>query len=145
MTYDAMDIARYIVKEYHEKKNPVTNLKLQKLLYYAWVEYFRATGERLFNNRIEAWKFGPVVPDVYYHYYTYAAIPIRERTEPHEQLDRKAKDVLNKLIDDNVSRSARELVEKTHMAGTPWKLTYESGKEKEISFDLIERVECNVC
>ena len=44
----------------------ITNLKLQKLLYFAQAASLSIRGETLFDDAIEAWKFGPVVPSVYH-------------------------------------------------------------------------------
>ena len=45
--------------------DPLTNMKLQKLLYYAQGAFLGITGQPLFSDEIEAWKYGPVVPAVY--------------------------------------------------------------------------------
>ena len=45
--------------------NDLTNLKLQKLLYFAQVEYLKEHDEKLFNEEIQAWQYGPVVKEVY--------------------------------------------------------------------------------
>lgn len=44
----------------------LTNLKLQKLLYYAQGHYLGREGAPLFCDPIQAWAHGPVVPDVYH-------------------------------------------------------------------------------
>ena len=41
MTYTASDIAKYIVSYCFRKRKPVSNLKLQKMLYYMWIEYYK--------------------------------------------------------------------------------------------------------
>ena len=46
----------------------LTNLKLNKLLYYAQGEYLARTGKPLFDDEIQAWDYGPVVPVIYYKY-----------------------------------------------------------------------------
>lgn len=62
----AKDIARYIISYFSSlKENDLTNLKLQKLLYYVQVEHIRIYGSKAFPERIEVWECGPVVPDVY--------------------------------------------------------------------------------
>ena len=43
-TYDVSDVARFIVQKYINDGNPVTNMKLQKMLYYAWVDYYKKCG-----------------------------------------------------------------------------------------------------
>ena len=45
--YDAVNLARRMVQLSIEKKIPLTNLKLQKLLYYAWMDYYRENGRFL--------------------------------------------------------------------------------------------------
>lgn len=44
---------------------PQTHKKLQKLCYYAYAWYLAQTGERLFEERFEAWVHGPVCPPLY--------------------------------------------------------------------------------
>ena len=68
MTYSAVDIAKYIVSYCSGKHRPVSNLKLQKMLYYTWIDYYKKTGTALFFNEICAWQLGPVVPDAYYEF-----------------------------------------------------------------------------
>lgn len=65
-SYDAVYIARKVVNMTNtEQGDSITNLKLQKLLYYLqgfWLAYY---GVPLFDDDIEAWMYGPVVPRVY--------------------------------------------------------------------------------
>lgn len=58
----------------------ISNLKLQKLCYYALGFYLAITGKRLFDNDIEAWQHGPVVRELYNKYHEYKAeiLPISE-------------------------------------------------------------------
>lgn len=67
-----------IVSYCSNKKQPISNLKLQKILYYAWIDYYKRTGNALFLNDICAWQLGPVIPDVYYEFCSYAGTPIFE-------------------------------------------------------------------
>jgi uncharacterized phage-associated protein len=55
------DVAAYIV----QKHGPVGPLKLQKLVYYAQAWSLVWDNQALFNNRIEAWTYGPVVPELW--------------------------------------------------------------------------------
>jgi uncharacterized phage-associated protein len=67
----ALDIARYFLslsavdKEVGEL---MSNLKLQKLVYYAQGYSLAFYDEPLFDDKIEAWQHGPVVPDLYHKY-----------------------------------------------------------------------------
>jgi uncharacterized phage-associated protein len=78
--YPALEIAKCIIKIANDQivdEDPetgrkisegVTNMKLQKLLYFAQAAHLAVYGEPLFNDEIQAWKFGPVVPNVYRFY-----------------------------------------------------------------------------
>ena len=48
-----LDIAKYILT-----KVPCTHLKLEKLVYMCYADYLCETGQKLFNDKIYAYKFG---------------------------------------------------------------------------------------
>jgi len=81
--YSASDIAawfidfndRFVAKEDAELISP---MKLEKLLYYAQAAFVAIDGKRLFDDEIEAWEHGPVVPAVYRTYKKYGASGIPE-------------------------------------------------------------------
>lgn len=54
----------------------LTNLKLQKLAYYAQGFYLAIFDTPLFDETIEAWTHGPVVPDLYQAYKQYGRSPV---------------------------------------------------------------------
>ena len=68
--YAAAHIANYILRYFHVNKLEITHLKLQKLLYiaYGWNLVLNKEHPRLFDESIQAWKLGPVIPSVYYYY-----------------------------------------------------------------------------
>lgn len=88
-TYDVSDVARFIVRKYIADGNPVTNMKLQKMLYYAWVRYYKQFGEYLFRDDIYAWKYGPVVPKVYREYRFTPVCPYSIPTSPERWTRRR--------------------------------------------------------
>ena len=57
----ADDVAAYIL----ERRTPLTAMKLQKLLYYSYAWHLVWDEEQLFQESIEAWANGPVVPAIY--------------------------------------------------------------------------------
>lgn len=72
----ASDLAKYIIDQHVRKNAVITNLKLQKLLYYAQGWYLAFNGEPLFKDRIEAWVHGPVVPCVFREYREFRWSPL---------------------------------------------------------------------
>lgn len=144
VTYDVSDIARFIVRKYIRDENPVTNMKLQKMLYYAWVHYYREHKEYLFRDDICAWKYGPVVPKVYREYRIYAGMPILKSESPGE-IDKDTADFLTRFADEHKDFTASQLVNLTHRDGYPWKLVYKKEeKYTKIPFDTIISIECQV-
>ena len=66
----ARDVAKYFIgkassSKYASSGSGITNLQLQKLLFYAQAEYFNKHQRRLFEEEIQAWRHGPVVKEVY--------------------------------------------------------------------------------
>lgn len=82
---NALMIADYIIKKAIELGCPISNIELQKYLYYLNAKFLVANGEPLFSEPIEKWKFGPVVPAVYHEYKTYGAQDI-DKVSDHEEL-----------------------------------------------------------
>ncbi len=63
----ALNIAKVLIRLAHqgEEIDPLTPLRLQKLLYYAQGWAMASLGRPLFAERLLAWKKGPVVREVY--------------------------------------------------------------------------------
>jgi uncharacterized phage-associated protein len=78
---NANDVAKFLISRFQEAGDPLTNMKLQKLLYYAQGWHLALKGEALFDERIEAWPHGPVVPPVYGTFKRYQWSPIIDAVE----------------------------------------------------------------
>jgi uncharacterized phage-associated protein len=74
----AQRVADYIVHFSHEHGDLITNLKLQKLVYYAQAWFLALYDKPLFDDRLEAWVHGPVQPSLYHHYKKYSWNPIHD-------------------------------------------------------------------
>lgn len=67
--YSAIDVARYFLAQSDpDAGDTMSNLKLQKLLYYAQGVTLALTEKPLFSDPLEAWLQGPVVPSVFRKY-----------------------------------------------------------------------------
>jgi len=68
----AIDLSYYLIEQFvRSKGRSISNLKLQKLLFYAQAHYLGLYGEPLFKENIEAWKHGPVINIVYHEFKRY--------------------------------------------------------------------------
>lgn len=127
MRYKAMDIARYIVNKCVEDNRPVSNLQLQKILYYVQINFMRLLSEPAFDDEIEAWQYGPVVPEVYYEFADCGGTDIY-RTYPGVQnlfRNNNEKQIVDKVITLCLRLNPWELVERTHRPNTPWARVYQ--------------------
>ncbi|GCL39808.1 putative prophage protein [Sphaerospermopsis reniformis] len=93
---DCLTVARYfIIKAYQDGiEAEMTNMKVQKLLYYAQSLYLAMYDQQLFPEEIQAWRYGPVCPPAYRFYSEFEAkqlpIPSQESlseiSEDYKQL-----------------------------------------------------------
>jgi uncharacterized phage-associated protein len=115
----AQNVADYFLCRANEAGEPITNLKLQKLLYYAQ-GYFLAIncGESLFEDEIEAWVHGPVVPNVYRIYKHFRWQPINTEIAAPD-ISQTITDFLDLIIETFLPMDAYKLELMTH-AETPW-------------------------
>ncbi|MEQ5055969.1 type II toxin-antitoxin system antitoxin SocA domain-containing protein [Klebsiella michiganensis] len=131
------DVAGYFLSQCDEDSgDTISNLKLQKLVYYAQGFSLVLLDKPLFPEKIEAWMHGPVVPDLYRRYREHGnnALPAPEQLD----LSKYSEDEIELL--DEVYRvygqfSAWKLRNMTHEE-TPWKTTYLEGEpSQEIATD----------
>jgi uncharacterized phage-associated protein len=113
------DVAEWVVDFSKKHGDPVTNLKLQKLLYYAQAWYLALNDEPLFPEDIEAWVYGPVVPEVYQSFKENGAQPIKNDVDP-PQLSEKLQDHLEEVLEVFGGYSSFQLEQMTHQED-PWK------------------------
>ena len=141
-TLKAYDIALYFLFRARELEagEVISNLKMQKLLYYAQGHFFALYDEPLFEERIEAWRYGPVVKNVYDRFakYTNLAIDFKELENYNAKLYTKEHlDTLPFLFNRYNSFSAWELVLKTHEEPL-WKKYFDKYNTNEIPFEELK-------
>ena len=61
----ALNVGNNILKRAFAENIDITPMKLQKLIYCVYKEYYKKTQRALFDERFEAWKYGPVLRSVY--------------------------------------------------------------------------------
>ena len=66
--YPALTIAKWFIAWAEAEQEELSNLKLQKLLYYAQGYHLCERGAPLFSDQIQAWSHCPVVPQVYHQF-----------------------------------------------------------------------------
>src|SRR5437016_8859052 len=94
----ARKIADYLIAFAHRVGDPISNLKLQKLLYYAQAWYLALHNEPLFPESIEAWVHGPAVPPVYGKFKGWAWQPIGFHPKKAPAFPAKIKNHLDEIM-----------------------------------------------
>ena len=82
MSATANTVADIIIDVARAREEIITNLKLQKLLYYTQAWHLVLAQDPLFPEAIEAWVHGPVVPAVFRRFRDYRWSPITEALTP---------------------------------------------------------------
>ena len=141
--YYALDVARYIINYCHKNGYEITNLRIQKLLYFVQAAFLSVTEEKepCFRDDIEAWSFGPVVPSVYQYLKCYGGmnipeirhywgIPVGGNSQisymdyDDNLIDEDDKKIINDMVDLCNNYTAAQLVNITHRQD-PWENAYE--------------------
>ena len=144
-------VANEFIKLTQNTDYELTNMKLIKLMYVSQGLSLSLLDRPLFNNdNIEAWKFGPVVPSVYHEFKHFKSGPITSNSVVLDDNDWKnlSEPILKNKEDKKIvllawqlykDVAAEDLVNLTHMAGTPWSLTYRPGQNAVINNQLIKK------
>lgn len=125
--YDYHLIPDYYISLSNETQNLITNLKLQKLMYYTQAWHLAITDSRLFNGVFQAWVHGPVMVELYNEYRNFKWNPIERKDLGHGSLDRlrnrideQTLEFIDQIVDEYFGMSAYELERLTHME-EPWR------------------------
>ncbi|WP_017186545.1 Panacea domain-containing protein [Alkalibacillus haloalkaliphilus] len=120
MTYNVRQVSKWFI-DFNSGAASETldgHLKLQKLLYYAQAMKLAVTGEKLFNDRIEAWANGPVVNNMFVEYRHNQFVP-RSRAFDTPEFDEETTKILEIVNSIYGSQSSDQLVNLTH-SEKPW-------------------------
>lgn len=157
--YNPIDIANYIVWRAVKAGKPITQLKLQKLLYYVAAKYLKMNGKPLFSEPIQKWQFGPVVKSVYHHFKLHGNRTIDEPVayltssdifniqfadvmQISQTLDSVApiKVVVSTVLDELLAKDAFALVARTHKepAYRDFEAQILQGEDLQYAYDELE-------
>ncbi|EJT6340411.1 MAG: DUF4065 domain-containing protein [Clostridium perfringens] len=116
--YSAIDVANHVVNFSLDNNQEITNLKLQKLLYYIEAAFLVERDESCIFQNFKCWRHGPVVPDVYTNFRVYLNKPIDEYQE-ESNINSEDIELINRVVSSNFRFDPWELVDRTHEED-PW-------------------------
>lgn len=135
-----LDVAKLLISlsSAADDDSGISNLKLQKLAYYAQGFHLALfDGQPLFDENIEAWTHGPVVPELYHHYKQFGKNPIEPESDAFtHELTEEQVNLIQEVHDVFGQFSAWKLRNMTHEEA-PW-LSHESDASVIPKHELFE-------
>lgn len=133
MMHAPLAIANAFIERALREGYPITHMKIQKLVYIAHGWSLGIKGEDLINERVMAWRYGPVIDSLWHQFRYYGRRAIDElgktfgyenrkivETEPRVENDDWADELLKQVWTVYGHLSAIQLSKLTHREGTPW-------------------------
>lgn len=130
------DVASFFVDWANKSEEEhMTNLWLNKLLFFAQGQHLARYGTPLFEDTIEAWNYGPVVPAIYRKYKVCGRNPIPTVDDEYtpSNFSREEQILLADILREYGAYTASTLVSMTHQPNTPWSNAYVEGENNEIT------------
>lgn len=146
--YSANDIAVWFINTANKTAvdnnvyEGITNLKLQKIVFLAQAAYLAIKGKPLFDDEIQAWQYGPVIPSLYNSYKECGRNPI-DTPATSKNIDNKTASFLSDVWGIFGKYSAAQLVDYTH-GHLPWKEAFNAGNGTTITNSSIKSFYKNV-
>jgi uncharacterized phage-associated protein len=136
---DARDVANYILDVADEWGTSISNLALQKILFFCHGNFLVHFNVALLHNPFEAWRFGPVIRSVYEAFKVFGRSPITARALHVDALDERVfveplvpspqvKEFLDKVILSYAAMSPSSMVHLTHTHEGPWETALSASK-----------------
>ena len=143
MAHDAYVIANKLIQMGVEKNKPLTLMQIIKLVYICHGFMLGIYHRPLINQPVEAWRYGPVIKELYEAMRKYGSSHITKKIsrwyDKESTLDEDEQDIVEQVFDKYGELSGVALSTLTHQPNTPWDITWRHYKQKAtIPSDLIE-------
>jgi len=148
MELDPRSVANLIILAAKERRKTITNLSLQKILYFVHGRYLIEEGEPLLRGSFEAWQYGPVSLSVYDAFKHLGSQNIETYAERRNVRTGEIElvpppsdpDLRQRIVDLSfpyLSLSAGRLVDLSHAKGSPWdRVTQDSRGERHFGLRI---------
>ncbi len=105
----------------------LSNMKLNKLAYFAYASNLRR-GYKLFDDEIQAWQYGPVIPSIYHAYSRYGSAGVHALTQPVESISKEAFIAAHNVWKEYGFMTAIDLMKYSHKPDGAWKHVFNANK-----------------
>ena len=136
--YRSIDIASYFIEKIDQ---PTTPMQILKLTYIAQGFYLALKSNRLFEEEITAWRYGPVIESLYRELKSQCTDSLinKNKLKPTTNLSDEVKNILDVILKKYGKLNGWQLSDLTHKAGSPWhKVFYNDDENKVITIQNIE-------
>lgn len=120
-----------------EKTNySISNLRLNRLLYYVYGVYLATQNQRPWSEQVEAWDYGPIFPSIYKEFKMYGSGRIKYPIlgiNSNSGID----DIIDEVLKTFNHLTDAELIARTHSNKSPWAQTYQPKKQRIIPDNFI--------
>lgn len=134
--YEARKICNFLLAHYDAERFDLTNLRINKLIFFIHAEALKMRAEGLVRNHFEAWQFGPVVrpvfdafkvygdgfitkPATFLDYSSGMQVPV-----PFDDIAPQDRDLIAKAFAEYSRFTTGQLVALSHEPGGPWDIVY---------------------
>ena len=129
LPYDSRQIANELITIANQHDQSMSIMRLLKLSYMAHGWTLAIVDEPLVNDYVQAWRYGPVIPSIYYAFRPHGVYGLQKIRMVKEQIiDDKTCDLMNAVYKMYLNLSDGQLSQLTHIRGGPWHKTYRPGK-----------------
>lgn len=138
MAFDGREIANFVLDFCDNKNVSITQLSLQKIVFFCHAWSLVKLGKPLVKQQFEAWEHGPVLQYLHREFKSYKDQPIVSRAQklnPYTgekviaeyEFDAQTQDLLEQVVAFYCPLSVYQLVELTHVRGGPWDKVWHHG------------------
>ena len=138
--HDARNVASRLIRLGIEGSRPRDPLQIIKLTYLSHGWMLGLYGRALSEQPVLAWKYGPVIPDVYHGLKRYGSSVIQAPGDfPEGTFDELEDDLIGQVSDLYSKFTGIQLSQLTHAVGTPWYIVWsERGQNSIIPNEMIQ-------
>ena len=151
MVHDVRSIANLVLDVAAHDETKVTNLAMNKIVYFLYVDYLLSFEKKLTAAKIEAWEHGPVFRELYSSFKKYGDKSIEgkaERIDPvsgvsvecKAELTEQERDFLEPMIRRLLKLSASKLRALSHLEGGPWHRVWAHAGQINVGMQISDAV-----
>lgn len=125
----ALDVAKYIINKCIEKNKPISNVRLQKIMYLVHVGFLKEFNKKLIDDEsFTAREYAPVIKSVYYKFQIYGGLPIDDKQKCDIALKPEEAELIDNIVQKCINLKPWELVQKSRNPNGAWIKVYKDGE-----------------